>query len=78
VSFRQLPETREEAVKLLREIMHRIEALEGGGALRGQVSFDPVIQIGDVLISVIDGVGTHRTVEFKNVLSGSTSTISLP
>lgn len=77
MSYRILPGSDDEALALLRDIDRRLSALENGGALRGQVSFDPVIQIGDVLISILDGVGTHRTVQFKNVLSGATSTIVL-
>lgn len=77
MSYRVLPVTEDRMQALLRNLEHRVDALENGGALRGQVSFDSAIQIGDVLITILDGVGVHRIVQFKNVLSGATSTIVL-
>lgn len=77
MSFRNLAESDSEAKHLLRDMERRIEALEGGGAIRGQVSFDDAIQIGDVLITILKGPGTTRTIQYKNVLSGATSTIVL-
>jgi hypothetical protein len=77
VSFRQVP-TDDTAMKaFLTDLVDRLIRLENGGAIAGQVSFGPVIQIGDVLITITKGVGTHRNVVFKNVLSGTTSTIVL-
>lgn len=77
MSFRKIPGDEDAATALLRDLVRRIEALENGGALRGQVSFDDVIQIGDVLVTILDGVGTQRIIQFKNVLSGATQTIVL-
>lgn len=76
-SFRAIPETSDAMKQLLRDMCDAIEGLQNGGALRGQVSFDDAIQIGDVLVTILDGVGMQRIVQFKNVLSGATSTITL-
>lgn len=62
---------------MLRAINDRLQRLEQGGAIAGRISFGPVIQIGDIQITIIDGAGTHRTIEFRNLLSGATSTIVL-
>jgi hypothetical protein len=77
MAFRAVPAIEDEGRTLLQDILDRLDRLEGGSALRGQVSFDPVIQIGDVLFRVVDGVGTHRDVILENVLSGATYTITL-
>lgn len=77
MSYRTIGPEDDELKQMLRKFEQRISALEGGGAIRGQVSFDSAIQIGDVLVTILDGVGTHRTVQFKNLLSGATSTIVL-
>lgn len=61
----------------LRDILDRLDRIDQGGAIAGRISFGPVIQIGDVQISILTGVGTQRTVEFRNLLSGATSTIVL-
>lgn len=77
MSFRSIPAEGDEAAHLFREILRRLDAIENGSAIAGQVSFGPTIQIGDVLVEITNGVGTHRNIVFTNVLSGATSTITL-
>ena len=77
MSFRNIPISEQEMRDFIRRTSQRLNDLESGGAIRGQVSFGPVIQIGDVLISILNGSGTQRIVQFKNVLSGATYTITL-
>jgi hypothetical protein len=75
VSFRVLPNTDEEAKGLLREILDRLDRLENGGAIAGRVSFGPVIQIGDVLVTAATD-GTSLTL--TNVLTGDTRVLTIP
>lgn len=77
LSFRDIPVEGEEMAQLLREIIDRLEALENGGAIRGIVSFGPVIQVGDVRVRVVQTTGDNRDLEFENVLTGASFTITL-
>lgn len=78
MSDRRLPSSKDAGVSLLRDLLDRVERLEKGSNLLGLVSFGPAIRVGDVLITIVNGVGNDRKVQFKNVITGSTSVIDLP
>lgn len=77
MSYRHIPPAGQEMRDFLRDIVDRLEKIERGGAIRGQVSFDSRIQIGDVQISVTDAGGGHRNLTFLNAVNGATYTITL-
>jgi predicted deacylase len=77
MAYRDIPVQGDELKQMLREIGDRLERLETGGAISGQVSFGDAIQIGDVLITILDTGSNGRTVQFENVLTGATDTIVL-
>lgn len=77
MSYRDIPVAGEEMAGLLREILDRLTDLENGGAIRGIVSFGPVIRIGDVKVSVVATTGDNRDLIFENVLTGAQSIVTL-
>ncbi len=78
MSDRRLSPTGDRLRDQLRRLEERIYRLENGGATAGRLSFDTAIQISDVEIQVSDAGGDSRTVTFRNVLTGTISTINLP
>ena len=77
MSYRSIPSQGEELKRFLQELSDRVQRLDEGGALAGQISLNSVIQIGDVLVSVTDAGGTSRNLVFTNTLSGASYTINL-
>ena len=67
MSERRIPTSDDRAASLLKSLSDRIYRLENGGALRGLVSFDSTVQIGDVRISVVNTGGLNRNVVFQEV-----------
>lgn len=57
----------------LRDLSDRVSRLENGGAIKGQVSFDPTIRVGGVAIeTATDG----STIAFRDASTGATITPS--
>lgn len=77
MSDRRTPILDEALAQWMRDIEDRLRRAEQGAMFAGHVSFGPSIQIGDIQVTILKAVGTHRTIEFKNLLSGATSTIVL-
>lgn len=63
--------------QLLHDIHDRIYRLENGGALRGEVSFEKVIRIGNLQLEAVDDGPDRVNVVLTNVRTGSTVTIPL-
>lgn len=75
-SYRNIPTSKEALQKLLKEMLDRIERLEKGSGLQGIVSFGPVVQIGDIRLSVTNGAGNARNLVATNVKTGTSATIA--
>lgn len=78
MSYRIIPTSRDGLVRLLRDILDRLERIESGNVFgNGRISFGNVIQIGDVELAVTNGVGNARILTFRNLKNGATSVINL-
>lgn len=52
MSFRGVPTPNEALAAFLQTLRDDVDRLQNGGAIKGQVSFDPIIQIGGMFITV--------------------------
>lgn len=77
MSERDRPTEDTRMLNWMRNIEARIERLENGGAIAGRLSLASEIQIGDVVVTIVDAGGNSRTVRFRNSLTGSMYDIPL-
>lgn len=67
MSYRGIPPVDAALEAFLRSLRDDVDRLQNGGANRGQISFDPVIRVGSVLVTVAD----DGTLTFTDAATGA-------
>lgn len=78
MSDRRLSDSQNRARDWQRNIEERLNRLENGGAIAGNIGLASKITVGTVQIEVVDLGGGSVDLVFTNLVTGSTSTVALP
>lgn len=69
MSFRAIPAVGGELEAFLRTLSDAVDRLQNGGAIKGEISLNDAIRIGDVNVTVTSD-GDQRTLTFTNAITG--------